>query len=343
MKLQEARYDVIQIVERVLRLCKSQRQIAQFRNSDTSAIGDTLTDGACALRLKIAQSAKSPHTIKNWISKLRNMFREMMHANDFQISHGDIRRMVMVFNRSMVMPEEISAQVEARATERRDERATTCVSMKFAQADEIIRKIGEIVVRQYEPVGGYVRGRDDGLIAPVAVYVGLVTGRRPIEWESKHFHVRSVTGTPATVFFSGQAKTRKEGEKVWSVSEIARMGASLPAPDKTKTVNVCGPSAPYEIPVLDNPVGLMGKIMILDGYGKRRFGQQHYEEIGRRIGWPLGSMDLMPNTMRAFYACYCSAKYRDESEQDWRYIGRILGHTEDDMVTCQAYKRFAIS
>lgn len=318
MKLYEARHEVIQIVANVLALCESKEQLKSFRDRrDNCAIADTITDRAIALRDKITAADKSCHTIKNWISKLRGLFAQLVRSNNFALREHDMRAMIMFFNRNFTMPESVAKGVEARANERRDERAMKCVEMSMDKAEHILGRIRGLADPVTIPAGGFVRGRDDGIAAAWAVYLGLITGRRPIEWETGNFHARTSTGISAFLKFSGQAKTRAGG--------------------------VSGGPKPYDIPVLDSPISVINRTMELEAFGKRRFGQHHYEEVGRRIGWPLGKIDLMPNTMRAFYACVCCYKFKPGHFQDWKYIGSILGHTEDDMVTCQAYKRFNLS
>lgn len=317
MTLQRGRLEVIQIIGRVLALLESPTQCETFHTRpDNCAVTDEIIDSACALRRRIAEADKSPHTIKNWISKLRGQFERVLQAQNYGLDAVTVRRMVLTFNGALVVPDHVAKQVEARASQRRDERAIECVEIEFAECERIVNALSELV--QQLPVPGSSFQRDDFIASKLAVYMGLVTGRRPIEWRLDNFHVnpdhKPAQIGPRLMNFSGQAKTRKDEKPL-----------------------------PYLIPVLDDAPHVFQALVSLEAYGIRRFGRGHYDAVAKRIGWPLDKIELMPNTMRSFYACVCAYKFKPGYQQDWQYIGNILGHTPDDMATCQTYKRFAIA
>lgn len=308
MTLQRGRLEVIQIIGRVLALLESPTQRETFHTRpDNCAVTDEIIDGACALRRRIAEADKSPHTIKNWISKLRGQFERILQAQNYALDAVTVRRMVLTFNGALVVPDAIAKQVEARATERRDQRAVQCVEVQFSDCYRMLKELSGMV--QDMSKGAAL---NTSMASRLAVYIGLVTGRRPIEWRLENFTV-SPDRPDRTMEFGGQAKTRKDEKPV-----------------------------PYMIPVLDDSTHVFQALIGLEAFGIRRFTREHYVAVAHEIGWPLDKIELMPNTMRSFYACVCSFKFRPLYQQDWQYIGQILGHTPDDMATCQTYKRFIV-
>lgn len=309
LTLTDCRRDVMQIIGDVIALTmsESQREAFTTRPADC-AITDEIIDQACALRRKIKQADRKPHTVKNWISELRGQFRDMLTVQNKcrtnPLPPDMLKRVVMTFNGALVVPDDAAASIEARATARREARALQVITIDRDMCQTIFARLRLLMAEE--------------LIAPEALcaYAGIMTGRRPIEWRVKNFELRPGVlddPQPWRLNFSGQAKTRR-GE--------------LPPV--------------YAIPVLDDPQRVIDCMVSIDIMEMRRFGRTQYDWVARQIGWPLDKIEMMPNTMRAFYACWCSHELRSSAEQDWRYIGRIFGHTPHDIVTCQAYKRFAI-
>lgn len=223
LTLTDCRRDVMQIIGDVIALTmsESQREAFTTRPADC-AITDEIIDQACALRRKIKQADRKPHTVKNWISELRGQFRDMLTVQNKcrtnPLPPDMLKRVVMTFNGALVVPDDAAASIEARATARREARALQVITIDRDMCQTIFARLRLLMAEE--------------LIAPEALcaYAGIMTGRRPIEWRVKNFELRPGVlddPQPWRLNFSGQAKTRRANyrrstpSRCWTIRSVS--------------------------------------------------------------------------------------------------------------------------
>lgn len=266
-------------------------------------------------RIMAACQYKSPHTIKNWLTIARNdilhAIRAHSHMEAIEKTRATLESRVRM---TLVVSDEIMDEIAKRQRERRHERATQVITMRFDAAKDILNSMADAWREQVRVI------KWDAM---AQLYACMMTGRRPTEVRTWNFRIspdnpdtppRAVhVGVGYRVMeFMGQAKTRKDDQLAPSIT----------------------------IPVLDEIAQIERSLTVLDMAGNRRHPGTVFEPLADQIGWPQEKIRLSPKAARAFYACFCSEVFRPFEEQDWHYVAAILGHNVEDTETCQTYRRF---
>lgn len=160
----------------------------------------------------------------------------------------------------------------------------------------------------------------------------LATGRRPVEIHgigtfepAKGMAHYEFEGAADVVHFKGQAKTKGNNDSING----------------------------YDIPVLLPLNDILKMLWYLDLQGRRGLTA---EEVVKKVDKKMTGAELPLSIrrlkresgiekfygVRAWYACYCSAHYREEDQHQDVFLSRILGHKEHDSLTSTRYSPFRL-
>lgn len=115
--------------------------------------------------------------------------------------------------------------------------------------------------------------------------------------------------------------------------------------DKTPTLK------PYKIPVLANSFTLMKKFDLFREKYKTYIGNpkkfhnnnsRYISEFTKKHLKQFVEKDIQGKDLRAIYAEIAASKFKSIEQTKQRYFALILGHSEDDLVTCNSYFDFRL-
>lgn len=183
------------------------------RQLSTTACNDVQKAMAHSLGKSIADAIgskdRSPHTLKNWITAVRNEFDDRYD--------GDIG-LKKAFLDGCRLPEHLLAEVLGRAEERRQDRAHGQHVISSEQCEAILDGIDGWYMDSdtWNPVGA----------SKVSfAYAIAMSGRRPIEVRAKNFDLSEELNFKEPVaLFGGQAKMRGAAKEAYQIPLLCEGG-----------------------------------------------------------------------------------------------------------------------